>query len=383
MTPALPAPTTLPEFMALFPTEEACVEYLFMVRWGAGFACPKCGDPHGSVIKTRGLIECRKGHQTSVTAGTVMHRSKQPLRTWFYGAFLVSTLTPGISALQFQKQLGLSRYETAFQMLHKLRSALVDPEREPLKGEVEVDEAYVGGVEEGRPGRGAETKSLIVVAVGVIRYEAIGKDGETPVKKMRAGRVRMSVIPDASSATLVPWVQKNVAAGSHLVTDGSASYNPLTKLGYTVEKVFASHKKVPTGQYLPLVHLIISNLKRWYMGTHKGAILPQHLPAYLNEFTFRFNRRFWRGPAFLRLLGLAVSAESRPEYETLYATKAGEGAGGWVHPNPRRVVTGEAVDALVDDLEEHAEPPLQVWIGGHRDEVRTTVRQAMEARAAR
>jgi transposase-like protein len=385
----LPAPTTLPEFNAQFPDEAACVEYLFLVRWGNGFVCPKCGDTHASVIKTRGLIECRNHHQTSVTAGTIMHRSKQPLRTWFYAAFLVSTLTPGISAVQFQKQLGLSRYETAFQLLHKLRAGLVDPEREPLKGEVEVDEAYVGGVEEGRPGRGAETKSLIVVGVEVIRYEVeipptskfYTPGGDNVAEKMRAGRVRMTVIEHADSATLVPWCQKHIAPGSLVVTDGSSAYNPLTKLGYEVEKVFASHKGTKTGHYLPLVHLLISNLKRWYMGTHKGAIMPQHLQAYLNEFTFRFNRRFWRGPAFLRCLGLAVSAEDRPEYLTLYATKHGPEAGGWVHPNPRRVVSDAAVEAIVDDLEEAADDGLRDWIGEHRPEVREKVRRAAERSA--
>ena len=293
-------------------------------------------------------MACGNGHQTSVTAGTMMHRTKQPLLTWFYGAFLVSTLTPGISAVQFQRQLGLSRYETAFQMLHKLRACLVDPAREPLRGEVEVDEAYVGGVEKGRPGRGAETKSIILVGVEVIPYEALGKDRETLVTKIRAGRIRISTVPDLAAATLVPWVQRNVAVGSKVLTDGNSSYNALGSLGYSHERVFASHKKVGTGQYLPLVHLIIVNLKSWLRGTHKGAVLPKHLPAYLNEFTFRFNRRFWRGPAFTRALGLAVHADQRPEYDTLYA--AGED-GGWVHPDAPRA----ASDALAGD-----DPPLPV-----------------------
>ena len=174
----LPAPTTLPEFHALFPNEEACVEYLFLVRWGDGFVCPKCGDTHATVIKTRALVECKNRHQISVTTDTVMHRSKQPLLTWFYAAFLVTTLKPGISALQFQKQLGIGRYETAWNLMHKLKSSLVDPEREPLQGEVEVDEAYVGGVEPGRPGRGAVDKALVVVAVEVVRYEVPGPDGQ-------------------------------------------------------------------------------------------------------------------------------------------------------------------------------------------------------------
>lgn len=373
---SLPAPTTLPEFHAMFPNEEACVEYLFLVRWGAGFKCPKCGDTHATVLKTRGLVECKNKHQISVTNGTVMHRSKQPLLTWFYAAFLITTLKPGISALQFQKQMGIGRYETAWNLLHKLRAGLVDPDREPLKGEVEVDEAYVGGVEEGRPGRGAIDKALVVVAVEVVRYEVPGKDGDL-VERIRAGRARMTVIEHADSATLVPWVQKDVEPGALVVTDGSAAYNPLTKLGYGLRKVFASHKGTKTGDYLPLVGLVTSNLKRVLIGTFKGAVRKHHLQAYLNAYVFEFNRRFWRGPSFLRALNLATHVTNWPEYDALYSVKA-KGDGAWVHPNPRRVVIAEAVDAIVDDLEETAEPELQTWISGHRGEVRAKVRHAAE-----
>jgi transposase-like protein len=380
----LPAPTTLPEFDALFPDEEACVEYLYLVRWGDGFVCPKCGDTHASVIKTRGLVECRKGHQTSVTAGTAMHRSKQSLRTWFYAAFLVSTLKPGISAVQFQGQLGLSRYETAFHMLHKLRSALVAPGREKLRGEVEIDEAFIGGAEEGRPGRGAETKRLVIFAVEVIRW--IAPDPKAPddpdrgVEKTKAGRIRVTVIPDASAETLLPWVEANVEKGALVVTDGWAGYNGVKALGYEHKRVLQSSKGVKTGVYLPMVHLIISNLKRVLLGTYKGAISPQHLPAYLNEFVFRFNRRWWRGPSFSRAIGLMAAAEKRPEYDTLYGVKAKE-EGAWVRPNPRRVVSGRVVEVIVGDLEGAADADLREWIGEHRADVREVVRTSCEARA--
>lgn len=351
---ALKAPTTLPEFQHLFTDEDACRAYLFKVRWPDGFICPKCGSTVAYEITDRPLIECRNGHQTSVTAGTVMHRSKMPICTWFQAAYLVTTLTPGISALQFQRQLGIRRYETAFNLLHKLRSALVAPEREKLKGEVQIDEAFVGGEEAGVPGRGAQTKALVVVAVEVIHYmatkrlgqhgheresmpdgapELVDVDGKPGAKRKRAGRVRMSVIPNATAKTLLSWVQANVEPGSTVYTDGWAGYAGLAKLGYGHQKIVQSHKGVKTQRYLPMIHLMISNLKRWLIGTHKGAVLPKHLQAYLNEFTFRFNRRFWRGPAFLRALGLAVKApHGVPEYETLY--EAGE-EGGWEHPDPK------------------------------------------------
>ena len=183
-------PRSLLEFQRLFATEEQCADYLHGIRWPEGFVCPRCGSSTGYALAARRVTECRNGHQVSLTAGTGMHRSKLPLTLWFHAAYLVSTLTPGISALQFQKQLGISRYETAFQLLHKLRSALVAPGREPLRGEVEVDEGFIGGPEEGRPGRGAETKSLVVFGVEIIRYAAPDPrhpDGSSSSQKAQFG----------------------------------------------------------------------------------------------------------------------------------------------------------------------------------------------------
>jgi len=265
----------------------------------------------------------------------------------------MSTLTPGISALQFQKQLGIKRYETAFNMLHKLRSALVAHGREKLKGEVEVDECYIGGPEEEKPGRSKGKKSLVVISVEIVRwldtsgrkpgrhvtkYDIEGPperqkrsqaDGEPALRK-RAGRVRMTVIPDASAETLLPWIESNTEKGAKIYTGGWKGYNGLEARGYTHIRTLQTHKGHKTGKWLPLVHLIVSNLKRWLTGTHKGAVTPRHLQAYLNEFTFRFNRRFWRGPAFLRALGLAVNVNGWPQYDTLYS-------GEWAHPDTESI----------------------------------------------
>lgn len=414
---ALPeAPTNLPAFQRAFSTEEACHEYLFRVRWPDGFVCPKCGSTTAWPRKDdRNLMECSKGHTTSVTAGTVLHGTRTPLCTWFHAAYLVSSLTPGISALQFQRQLGLTRDETAYQMLHKLRSALVAPEREKLstkdKGtlgyvdHIEIDEAFVGGPEEGRPGRGAQTKALVVVAVEVLRwFDASGRkgqrghergtlpcgppvadeyDGEKGVWRTRAGRVRLSVIPDASAEVLLPWVERNVEAGSKISTDGWSAYGGLTRMGRTHSKVLQSSQGQKTGRYLPMVHLIISNLKRWLIGTHKGAVLPKHLPAYLNEFTFRFNRRFWRGPAFLRALGLATHVEDWPEYDTLYAVGKPTLEAG-VHPNPKLAhVRAELVEAVIDGMW-HLAPSddLRWWIETHRGEIFASTKAALERQSS-
>jgi len=351
---SLKAPTTLLEFAGMFPTDESCAEYLKAIRWPHGFVCPKCGSKKSWWLKKRKLFECENGHQTSVTAGTVMQGTRTPMRLWFYGAFLIATLTPGISALQFAKQLGMSRYETAFQLMHKLRSSLVAPEREKLKGEVEIDEAFVGGKRAGKRGRGAEGKALVITAVEIIWYQdkpgRTGKMGhergheghlidEGPpeqraegegVRRKRAGRVRMSVLQDAGAASLLPWVQRNVEKGTIVHTDGWKPYAGLAAMGYD-HRPYVSKGSAQT---LPMIHLIIANLKRWLMGTYKGAPLPQHLPAYLNEFVFRFNRRFWRGPAFHRALGLMTQAPNGiVTYKQLYQTGKPKG---WVHPNPRQ-----------------------------------------------
>jgi hypothetical protein len=252
-----------------------------------------------------------------------MHRSKQPLLTWFYGAFLVTTLTPGISAVQFQRQLRISRNETAFQMLHKLRAAMVSPEREPLHGVVEVDETFIGGrTRKGvQKGRGTQDKALVVGAVEV---------RATQRSHNRAGRVRLRLIPDASAASLRCFVQESVARGSIVRTDGWR--------GYVLKNLGLRHQPIKdkdaggSGLALPIIHREFSNLKTWLSGTHQGRVQRNHLQAYLNEFTFRHNRRFWKFSAFRRLLQLGL-ATTAPTYREIYGA---EGLGEEVHPRESR-----------------------------------------------
>lgn len=332
MPVALPAPETMKDFNRMFPEDGACAEYLFHLRWPDGFRCPKCSAAAAGIVTTRALVRCKAGHQISVTTGTAMHRSKQKLWDWFYAVFLVSTLTPGVSALQFQKQMGLKRYETAFQFLHKLRSALVDPDRERLKGEVEVDEGFIGGPETIVAGQPME-KATVVSAIEVVRWHQPGKDKDgnpIMIPRFRAGRIRMAVMPDTKQITLVPWVAANVEPGTLLVTDGTAVYQPLEKQGYRFERHIGNRYGRPTGDYLVLTGLIISNLKAKLIGTYHGAVARKHLQAYLNEFVFIFNRRFWRGPAFSRCLRLLVNDSVPLEYDALY--RVGD-EGGWVHPS--------------------------------------------------
>ncbi len=272
-----------------------------------------------------------------------MHRSKQDLVTWFHAAYLVSTLTPGISAVQFQRQLGLSRYETAFTMLHKLRSAMVAPGREPLHGEVEVDDGFIGGAEAGHPGRGALSKALVACAVELVRWT----DKKSGAHRVRTGRVRLRSIPDASAGSLIPFVLESVKKGTIVHTDGWSSYAGLAKEGYDHRPVSQSKDQ----QYMPHVHRIFSNIKTWLLGTHHGRVSKKHLQAYLNEYTFRFNRRFWRGPAFHRALGLATQVTDWPTYESLYHSGI---SGGWTHPNAQ---TTKSLLALPNSQEARTSRP--------------------------
>jgi len=246
--------------------------------------------------------------QVSVTAGTVLHKTHTPLHLWFWAAYLMSTPTPGVSALQLQRQLGLSRYETAWMMLHKLRRAMVNPERQPLTGEVEVDECFVGGHEAGlRGGRARGKKAL--VAVGV------------EVRGAGSGRVRMAVIDDASGATLAGFVHDNVAAGATVHTDAWKGYQSLSGLGYDHQprdQSAARRRGADPDEILPRVHRSISNLKSWLQGTHRG-VSGEHLQVYLDEYTFRFNRRRTPMAAFQTLLGLQ-SNQQPTTYDQIIAT---------------------------------------------------------------
>ncbi len=307
---ALPSPQSLPEFQRMFSDERACHQYLFKLRWPEGYVCLECGTRDYSWSEARRMIQCSNGHQAYLTAGTIMHRSHTDLLTWFYGAFLVTTLTPGISAVQFQKQLGIGRYETAFQILHKLRAAMVNPDREKLKGVVEVDETYIGGAEPGSTGgRGMEGKTLVVGAV----EQRKSKDKR---RSAAAGRVRFRVIESATTKELTEFVEDHVEKGSTVLTDNWQGYLRLAKLGYEHVPFTVGHRQ-SASHVLPLIHLEFANLKTWLQGTHHGRVERQHLQAYLNEFAFRHNRRFWRFSAFQTVLRLGMH-QGPQEYDDLY-----------------------------------------------------------------
>jgi transposase-like protein len=294
-------PRTLLELERRFCTEDACIEYLAALRWPVGRVCPRCAGADGwSIRRTRWLCgHCR--YEMSVTAGTIFQDSHVPLTIWFRAMWQITSQKNGMSALGLQRVLGLGSYKTAWAMLHKLRRAMVRPGRDRLDGVVEVDEAYWGGEETGVIGRGAEEKALIIVAA-----EEDGKG---------IGRIRLRVIPDASSLSLHGFIQEAIAPGSTVRTDGWRGYFGLD--GYVHDRQVQSRQE--EGEHLlPRVHRVIALLKRWLLGTHQGAIGQEHLDAYLDEFTFRFNRRKSksRGKLFYRLAQQAVLVGPAP-YATL------------------------------------------------------------------
>ena len=295
-------PKTLLELERWFSTEQACREYLFALRWPDGFVCPRCGG--GQAWPTRrGLWLCRScRHQASVTAGTIFQDTRTPLTVWLRAIWLLTSQKNGISALGLQRVLGLGSYQTAWAMLHKLRRAMVRPGRDRLAGRIEVDETYWGGEEEGAVGRLTEDKALLVVAAQ--------EDGKG------IGRIRMRHVPDVTKATLHGFIAQSIEPGSIVVTDGLSAYGGLK--GYRHEPIVISGSGQTASELLPRVHRVVSLLKRWLLGTHHGAIGQEHLNDYLDEFTFRFNRRrsASRGKLFYRLIQHAAQVEPTP-YRTL------------------------------------------------------------------
>src|SRR5216684_933679 len=300
---------SLSQFQKAFSDEASCAAFMFKRRWPDGFVCPACGKRRVAALKSRPrLHECLDcGRQTSVTAGTVMHRSRLPLTTWFWAAHLMTTHSNGMSALQLQDQLGVT-YKTAWLLTQKLRRSMVDPDREPLEGVVEVDQAEIPF----RAGdtffdRGNSGKILIAGAVEVIDRDT----GQAKPRREKAkyldtlsGRIRLAMIADNSAASIEAFVRANVKRGTTLLTDGHASYPGLT--GYRHDPRVVG--KMAGHVVLPWVHRVFSLMKRWGLGTYHG-LRRKHVDTYLNEFVFRYNRRFHRHASFETVLGLAAHHE--------------------------------------------------------------------------
>jgi transposase-like protein len=292
------------EFLDWFASDEACLAYLEQLRWPEGFVCPGCGvagDPYRS---SRSRLMCRAcSRQSTVTAGTIFDKTRTPLRVWLAAAWYVTNQKQGVSALGLQRVLGLGSYSTAWTMLHRLRRAMVRPDRERLKGVVEVDETYLAITDRDAPPSQASRKTRkskthqVLVVIGVELVQPRG-----------FGRIRLRRIDNDSAAQVIPFVQDSVEAGAQVRTDGSAAYLELGALGYNHQRTVMLGSAVPAHVSMPGVHRVAALIKRWILGTHHGSVQPAHLDDYLDEFVFRFNRRTSasRGMLFYRLLQQAV-----------------------------------------------------------------------------
>jgi transposase-like protein len=296
-------PNTYREFVAMFPDNLACAAYLMRLRWPGGFICPACKTHSTPWNESRGRIACPAcRHQTSITAGTIFDKTRTALTTWFEAAWHVTTAKNGMSAKTLERTLGVS-YRVAWTMLQRFRVTMMNVKRKQLLGEVEVDETLIGGVKQGgKRGRGV-SKSIVVIAVEIKQPKGFG-------------RVRMRHVSDASGDSLLPFICDVVAQNAVVLTDGWRGYNGLPELGYTRKTTVTASSNDPAHVSMPGVHRVASLLKRWVLGTHQGAIVPAHMQSYLEEFTFRFNRRTSgsRGLVFRRLLEQAVI--TKPVTET-------------------------------------------------------------------
>lgn len=315
LAPGRDYPRTWAEFIEWFHDEEVCLEFLERLRWPDGFVCPRCGakrDPCRSSRGRRVCLACR--FEATVIDGTIFHKTRTPLPSWFAAMWHITSQKQGANALGLQRVLGFGSYQTAWAMLHKMRRAMVRPDRDRLSGVVEVDESYVGGPERGVRGRQTEKKAIVAIAIELKEPKGFG-------------RVRLQRISDVSSHSIIPFVCSAVEPGSIVHTDGWRGYNALPKHGYIRRKSVLSKSGDPAHVSMPGVHRTASLLKRWLLGTHQGGVANSQLDYYLDEYTFRFNRRTSRsrGLLFYRLLEQSVVTPPAP-YTSLVAAHDGEGS---------------------------------------------------------
>jgi len=293
-------PRDLPSFLERFGTDAQCRAYLVEARWPEGFRCAGCGHDRAYSHKKRLIEECRAcGKQHSILAGTLFEQTKTGLARWFLAIYLVTSSKGGISALELQRQMGFGSYGTAWTWLHKIRRAMVDPDRRQLQGDVEADETLIGGRQPGNRGRGAAGKTVVAGAI-----EAA--PGET--RKRKLGRLRLAAVASAAGPHLERFITANVAKPATVTTDGWSGYAGLEAAGYRHRAIALASSWGEAAQRLPAVHLVFGLAKRWLLGTHHGAVSAKYLQAYLGEYVFRFNRRTAKSPAhgFARLLQNAV-----------------------------------------------------------------------------
>lgn len=302
-------PRTWDQFLDWFPDEAACRRYLEGIRWRGGFVCPSCGEPGEAFRGSRGRWICRHcRYQCTVTAGTVFDKTRTSLRSWMAAVWYITNQKQGVTALGLQRVLGLGSYQTAWAMLHRLRRAMIRPGRERLSGVVEVDESVIG---RSPPNRTSDTEQKQRLAEKMKALQSIVVIAVEVKEPKGFGRIRLRRVSDTSAASVLPFVKDSIEPGSLVRTDGSWAYHKLTKHGYRRDRNVMLDSDDPAHVSMPAVHRVAALLKRWLLGTHQGAVKPKHLDYYLDEFTFRFNRRTSRsrGLLFYRMIEQAVVTE--------------------------------------------------------------------------
>ncbi len=296
-------PKTILEFAAQFNSDETCLKYLIERRWPDGFICPHCNQ-EGWWLEKYARFECKTCHkQVSPLAGTLLHGSHLPVHLWFWAAYLVTTHTPGMSAIQLQRQLGVSKIDTAWFLLHRLRQGMLNVERTPLSGLIEADETHIGGPAKGKKGRGvreAKNKTFVGGAVEVLSY--LDKGGKIQKK---AGRLRLQILKSANEDEIGKFIRENVALGSTIKSDGWSGYSSNALVGYHHQREVQETSE-RAHELAPQIHRVFSNLKAWIIGIHHG-VGPKYLQAYLDEFVFRFNRRGHPMSAFRSIFEILTS----------------------------------------------------------------------------
>jgi len=294
-------PKNWDQFMNWFHDEQSCLNYLKNIRWPNGFICPSCSSKKSPYFLPKNKFkctECRK--QTSVTAGTIFDKTRTPIKSWFAAVWYLTNQKNGVSALGMQRLLGLGSYQTAWTILHRLRHAMVDPERDKLSGIVEVDETFVGGVAHRNPSNNQADKEKSVVLIAIELLEPKG-----------FGRIRLQRVDSATKKNIEIFISDVVEPNSTICTDGSQAYGSVNEMGYSRKKTVHLGSDIPAHETMPGVHRVASLMKRWLLGTYQGAVQPKQLDYYLDEYTFRFNRRKSRsrGLLFYRLLEQSVTTQ--------------------------------------------------------------------------
>lgn len=289
------------EFQRKFPTEQRCHTFLFKQRWPGGFICPRCQHKHYSFISTRKLYQCKNcAYQASVTAGTIFHKTRKPLKKWFWMIFLITRSKTGQSICHLQNILHIGCYKTAWTMSHKIHKAMEERDTNyKLGGVLEMDDAYFGErTVTGKRGRGAGKKSSVIIAVGT-RIDR---------GKVKPSFLKMEVTNNMKKQSVQDFVERNISDGSHIKTDKFKSYQWLDNGVFEHEAIRIYNPK-ETLHHLPWVHIMIGNIKGIIKGVHHG-VSGKHLQRFLAEFCYRFNRRFIKGNMFVHLIKACVNTKT-------------------------------------------------------------------------